>query len=1168
MLKKKCFVLLILLVTSGFLLNAQTELLLNGNFSSGAQNWSLGQYGGSSSSSSIEEGEYKILINSSGTEIWNVQMTQNALNLEQGKTYVFSFDAYKGPGSSASLALNVNVSMAYSPWSSYFGAQDNHITLQSAKTHYSFTFTMNGADEENGRVEFNCGLSLGTVFIDNVSLIQAPEGSVLAALPQAIDFGSVEVGTGLLKSVILQNKSTQEIHVSSIESSSVDFEVEQIFPLTLTANEEISLNISYTAVKAGAFAEELIINSDATVNPVLTLAVNGSAYVPGIEISETELHFSATINEVDLKKVILTNSSSSDSVSFSFTSASQWLSVEPESGEIPPESSIECVVSAVESSIGDYDGMLTLVHSAANISSPVNIPLTLNVEPGYEPSSVYITDPESNIQFIRDIADFRAGQRDDVNGGFYTHIDREGNPTGENIKALCGESRIAYTFVRAFMVSGDEAYLELARHALKFLYEHGWNNGWYFVTDLQGNYINHWGHNDWWSFMQHYALVGITAMVEVTGGTVNWNDGAESDLTWLMRGVDSNFNQLWDSRPGYEGYFGYASTDWSNKWTKGFTPTVDGVTTHALLMSMMDDNPVYDQRLVELADNIMDYLVGNMGVSAVGFPEVFDADWNIDYGSNIMDVGHGYKTAWVLQRAYLMNPDHPEYLAAAQALMQDLWDNGAYDKVYGGPFAQMDWQTGEVTSDIKDFWMLEQGLTSGLISYYTASDQSQRNMYMKVADESMNFFMDHMIDPVYGEAYDKVSRDGLSIVNENKGGLFSAGYHSSEMSYYSMLYSSFYYHKRPVDLYYYYETDDKNRSYTLTPVPIEEGLLKILAVTLDGVPYHDFNSNTRTINLAAGVGGKFKVTFGFGELVNYTINALSGNGGAVSPAGNVSVRENGSQTFVFTADTGYQLEDVWVDGLSLGPLGSYTFSNVSADHSIEVFFSQVPSYVISASAGAGGTITPIGSVSVPEGQSAEFIILADPGYVISDVVVDGVSMGALESYTFAALDGEHSIEASFTEIPPVEYAVNSGSTGAYLPFTADQYVSNGTMRSVSSAIDLSGVAPDLAAPVAVYQSERYGNSLYTFTGLVPQADYIVRLHFAELYWTAAGSRLFDVVINNVTVLAGFDIYEVSGARYKAHIEVFSAQADSKGEIIIDFITVKDNATIEGIEIVK
>ena len=102
----------------------------------------------------------------------------------------------------------------------------------------------------------------------------------------------------------------------------------------------------------------------------------------------------------------------------------------------------------------------------------------------------------------------------------------------------------------------------------------------------------------------------------------------------------------------------------------------------------------------------------------------------------------------------------------------------------------------------------------------------------------------------------------------------------------------------------------------------------------------------------------------------------------------------------------------------------------------------------------------------------------------------------------------------------------------------------------------------------MYQSERYGNSTYTFPNLTAGASYKVRLHFAELYQTASGKRKFNVAINNTTVLSNLDIYATTGARYKAMLREFTTTANSSGQIVIKFTTVTDNATIEGIEIIR
>ncbi len=146
------------------------------------------------------------------------------------------------------------------------------------------------------------------------------------------------------------------------------------------------------------------------------------------------------------------------------------------------------------------------------------------------------------------------------------------------------------------------------------------------------------------------------------------------------------------------------------------------------------------------------------------------------------------------------------------------------------------------------------------------------------------------------------------------------------------------------------------------------------------------------------------------------------------------------------------------------------------------------------------------------------------------------------------------------------YRIDCGSSSGASPFTADQYGSGGTLRTVTNAIDLSGVTNP--APQAVYQSERYGASTYTIPNLTAGTQYTVRLHFAELYQTASGARVFNVAINGTTVLSNFDIYAQVGARFKAIVREFTTVANGSGQIVVALTTVKDNATIAGIEIIR
>ena len=77
----------------------------------------------------------------------------------------------------------------------------------------------------------------------------------------------------------------------------------------------------------------------------------------------------------------------------------------------------------------------------------------------------------------------------------------------------------------------------------------------------------------------------------------------------------------------------------------------------------------------------------------------------------------------------------------------------------------------------------------------------------------------------------------------------------------------------------------------------------------------------------------------------YTITATAGEGGSITPAGEVSVKEGASQKYTITASEGYAIADVLVDGQSVGAVDSYTFENVTANHTIAAVFTRTASDV-------------------------------------------------------------------------------------------------------------------------------------------------------------------------------------------------------------------------------
>ena len=190
-----------------------------------------------------------------------------------------------------------------------------------------------------------------------------------------------------------------------------------------------------------------------------------------------------------------------------------------------------------------------------------------------------------------------------------------------------------------------------------------------------------------------------------------------------------------------------------------------------------------------------------------------------------------------------------------------------------------------------------------------------------------------------------------------------------------------------------------------------------------------------------------------GATINRTITASAGTGGTITPSGAVSVNYGANQSFSIAPDLGYGIADVLVDGVSLGAVGSYTFTNVTADHTITATFSAI-TYTITASAGSGGTITPSGAVPVNYGANQSFNITPDLGYSIADVIVDGVSIGQGGSYTFNNITANHSIVAAFS---PMTYTLSyfAGANGS-INGMSPQIVDYGLSGSAVSAVPDTG----------------------------------------------------------------------------------------------------------------
>ncbi|MCF7730613.1 MAG: hypothetical protein K9N23_02955 [Akkermansiaceae bacterium] len=175
--------------------------------------------------------------------------------------------------------------------------------------------------------------------------------------------------------------------------------------------------------------------------------------------------------------------------------------------------------------------------------------------------------------------------------------------------------------------------------------------------------------------------------------------------------------------------------------------------------------------------------------------------------------------------------------------------------------------------------------------------------------------------------------------------------------------------------------------------------------------------------------------------LSHRITATAGPGGAITPAGSRQLLPRMTTFYQIIPGPGHFIQDVEVDGVSVGAVGSYTFDPVAADHTIAATFAEVPpKFTITASASGGGTVSPTGAVRVVQGQAAAFSIAAEGDNRIS-VAVDGVPLGERSRISFTDVRANHTLAITFS--PTIKATAGYGGTitpdGAVaVPYGADK----------------------------------------------------------------------------------------------------------------------------------
>ncbi|MBE0528957.1 MAG: hypothetical protein IH629_07130, partial [Thermoleophilia bacterium] len=251
----------------------------------------------------------------------------------------------------------------------------------------------------------------------------------------------------------------------------------------------------------------------------------------------------------------------------------------------------------------------------------------------------------------------------------------------------------------------------------------------------------------------------------------------------------------------------------------------------------------------------------------------------------------------------------------------------------------------------------------------------------------------------------------------------------------------------------------------------------------------------------------------------FTITPSAGANGSITPATLQTVNYGASRSFTITPATGYHVANVLVDGSSVGAQDSYTFTNVTADHTISATFA-VDTMTIAPSAGANGAIEPATPQVVDYGSDHTFTITPDTGYHVADVLVDGSSVGAVTSHTFTNVTTGHTISATFA-IDSFTIAPSAGLHGFISP-SSPQSVQYGQDR----AFTITPASGYYIADVVVDGTSVGPTTSYTFTAVA--ADHTISASFEPGVQTGLWISTANGVVTygRSTVLRG-ELYDAS-----------------------------------------
>ncbi|NJR50618.1 MAG: N-acyl-D-glucosamine 2-epimerase [Leptolyngbyaceae cyanobacterium CSU_1_3] len=430
-------------------------------------------------------------------------------------------------------------------------------------------------------------------------------------------------------------------------------------------------------------------------------------------------------------------------------------------------------------------------------------------------------------------------------------------------------SRLVYGFASAFLMTGEDRFLEAAEKGTEYLRDHMrfydpdenliyWYHGVQVTGNRQQKLLTSEFGDDFDAipaYEQIYALAGPIQTYRITGDPRILKD---AEMT-----VDL-FDKFFIDREG-GGYFSHldpitldprAESLGHNRARKNWNSVGDHAPAYLINLYLATGEQKYADFLEYTFDTIAKYFpdYDNSPFVQEKFFENWSKDQEWGWQQNRAVVGHNLKIAWNLMRMQSLKSKE-EYQELAEKIAKLMPKVGS-DQQRGGWYdvVERELEPGDenhrfVWHDRKAWWQQEQAI----LAYMILNGITKKEEYLRHAREAAAFYNAFFLDHDDGGVYFNVLANGLPFLMGNerfKGSHSMSGYHSTELCYLSAVYTNLLITKQPMDFYFKPMPGAfKDNILRVSPDILPAGSIRIGQCWIGDQPYSDFDADALTVKI-------------------------------------------------------------------------------------------------------------------------------------------------------------------------------------------------------------------------------------------------------------------------------------------------------------------------------